>query len=139
MTRRVTAAAIALVACAAAAGAAAVAPAGVAASPGSARSAAPAASTAVGVGEREYRITIYRHGVPRGEVRFNVTNRGEDTHNLVLLTPRGTQLAASPDIRSGGRHVLRARVRIVGTYTLVCTTADHAARGMITHLRVRAR
>jgi len=45
--------------------------------------AAPASpSTAVGVTTREFRFGVFRASVPPGWVRFNVTNRGEDVHNL---------------------------------------------------------
>ena len=41
-------------------------------------SAAAARPTAVGVGEREWRIALYRPWVPVGLVKFNVKNFGED-------------------------------------------------------------
>ena len=38
------------------------------------------ASTAVGLGMREWSIAVYRPTVTAGTVRFLVTNRGEDAH-----------------------------------------------------------
>ena len=47
------------------------------------------AATAVGVGEREFRISVYRPVVAPGALRLNVTNRGGDVHNLVVFDARG--------------------------------------------------
>jgi hypothetical protein len=66
-------------------------------------------STPVGVAEREFRISLYRATVPPGEVRFNVTNFGEDTHNLVVRGHGKT--AVSEEIRSGARGTLVVRLR----------------------------
>ena len=99
--------------------------------------AARQAVTSVGVAEREFRIAVYRRSVPPGMVRFNVRNYGEDAHNLVVRGPRGFRPAATPEIRSGQRATLTVPLRRPGTYRLLCTTADHLARGMRATLRVR--
>jgi plastocyanin len=91
---------------------------------------------AVGVAEREFHITPYRRSVPPGRVRFNVTNYGEDTHNLVVRGPRGYR-AASPDVRAGERFTLATTLRRTGTYRLLCTKADHVALGMTSRIVVR--
>jgi plastocyanin len=98
---------------------------------------AGAAGTAVGVAEREFRISLYRATVAPGTVRFNVTNFGEDAHDLAVLTFHGRLLAISPEIRAGRRHRLTVRLRRPGAYRLVCTKLDHPARGMRATLRVR--
>jgi plastocyanin len=102
---------------------------------------APAASafTAVGVTAREYRFGVYRASVAPGWVHFNVTNRGEDVHDLLVLSPRGYRVRLSPDIASGGRFTLVARMPGPGTYRLLCTKNDHAARGMRSSIVVRRR
>jgi plastocyanin len=98
---------------------------------------AHAAPTAIGVSEREFRIGVYRTTVAPGPVRFNVTNFGEDVHDLVVLAPGGRRLAATGEIRAGRRATLPVRLARRGVYALVCTKLDHAARGMRTRLRVR--
>jgi plastocyanin len=103
---------------------------------GGAQAAAPR-TTAVGVGQREFRISLYRPTVPPGTVRFNVTNFGEDAHDLAVVAPGGRMLALSPEIRSGRRHTLAVRLSRPGVYRLLCTKLDHPARGMRTTLRVR--
>jgi plastocyanin len=94
-------------------------------------------STAVGVSEREWRISLYRSTVPPGTVRFNVTNFGEDAHDLAVVGPDGRTLALSPEIRSGRRHTLAVRLARPGTYRLLCTKPAHVGLGMRTTVRVR--
>lgn len=94
-----------------------------------------ARTTAVGVGAREYRFAVYRTRVPRGIVRFNLTNFGEDAHDLVVETRGGRRLGRTGRVRSGARATLALRLA-PGTYRLVCDLADHAALGMRTTIRV---
>ena len=94
-------------------------------------------STAVGVSEREYRIGVYRRTVAPGTVRFNVTNFGEDAHDFTVTTRRGTVVASLPEIRSERQDTLRVRLTRPGTYRLLCTQLDHAARGMRATIVVR--
>jgi plastocyanin len=96
-----------------------------------------ARSTAVGVSEREYRISVYRRTVPPGTVRFNVTNFGQDAHDLTVVTRRGTVIATSPEIRSERQATLKVRLTRPGTYRLLCLKLDHAARGMRATVVVR--
>jgi plastocyanin len=98
--------------------------------------AGPRRAVAVGVAEREFTISAYRRTVPPGRVRFNVTNFGEDTHNLVIRGPRG-YTATSEEIRAGRRTTLETTLRRPGTYRLLCTQADHLGRGMRTKIVVR--
>jgi plastocyanin len=110
------------------------APALIAAAAAPAAKRSPPVSTAVGVAEREFRLTPYRSRVPVGEVRFNVTNFGEDTHDLVVRDVGGRVLRRSAEVKPGARTVVRVRRR--GTYRLSCDVADHARRGMRASIRV---
>ena len=116
---------------------AAVAAAAVAAGPASG-GALDVRATAVGVSEREFRISPYRRVVPPGQVKFNVKNFGEDAHDLVVFSPRGRRLGTTGEIRAGSQAVLRLKLSSPGVYRLVCTQADHAARGMKSRITVRA-
>ena len=86
---------------------------------------------------REYRFSVYRPSVHTGRVTFNMTNFGEDAHNLRLTGPGGYRSAVSPDVEAGDRakgftvHLGRA-----GLYRLVCLKPGHAAKGMKATLRV---
>lgn len=106
----------------------------IAATAPAARRAAPV-STAVGVSQREFRLTPYRTRVPVGEIRFNVTNYGEDTHDLVVRSAAGRVLRRSAEVRPGARAAVVLRLRR-GTYRLSCDVADHAQRGMRATIRV---
>ena len=96
-------------------------------------------TTSVGLGMREYRYSVYRSSVHAGTVAFNVTNFGEDAHNLRLTGPGGYRSAVSRDVMPG-RH-LRFKVHLLraGSYSLVCLKPEHAARGMKAKLRVTRR
>ena len=99
---------------------------------------ADARTTNVGVGLREFRVAPFRDTVRTGYIRFYITNHGEDGHNLVVMR-RGRVYGETPEIRSREEYVLRVRLRRAGHYRLVCTIADHEARGMKARLIVRSR
>jgi hypothetical protein len=108
--------------------------------PAGAVPAAPAAarrpvSTAVGVAAREFRLAVYRPRVRVGEVRFNLTNYGEDVHDLVVRDARGRIRGQTADVRPGRRAVLSLKLGR-GAYRLSCDVADHAQRGMRAGLKV---
>jgi len=92
-------------------------------------------TTAVGVGAREFRLSAYRASVPRGVVHFNLTNYGEDGHDLVVRDAAGRTLGRTGEVKAGRRATLTLRLP-PGTYRLVCDLADHEARGMHTTIRV---
>jgi plastocyanin len=98
-----------------------------------AHSRAPVAS--VGVGAREFRLAVYRTVVPRGVVRLNLANYGEDRHDLVVQTRDGRELVRSGEVRAGRRASVQLRLA-PGRYRLICDLADHEARGMRATLRV---
>lgn len=92
-------------------------------------------TTAVGVGAREFRLAAYRARVPRGTVRFNLANYGQDAHDLVVETRGGRVLGRTGEVRSGRRATLALRLP-PGSYRLVCDLANHEALGMRTTIRV---
>jgi uncharacterized cupredoxin-like copper-binding protein len=94
------------------------------------------APVAIGVAQHEFRISTYRKAVKPGPVKFNITNFGEDTHNLVVKGPRGF-LANGPDVEPGDRAAFPLRLRRRGTYHLLCTRANHLSLGMRAKLVVR--
>jgi len=98
--------------------------------------AAAAPSTAVGVGLSEFNVAAYRTRIPAGTVRFNASNLGEDIHDLAVSTARGRVVARLAPLKAGERATLKVRLRTPGRYRLVCTIADHEARGMRATVRV---
>ena len=103
--------------------------------PSAAASGSAARPTAVGVGEREWRIALYRSHVPVGRVRFNVHNFGEDGHDLAVRNRRGKLLGAMPELEPAGSSRLTVRLRRPGRYTVFCSLEGHEARGMRSVLR----
>ena len=91
--------------------------------------------TAVGVAQREFHITPYRRSVPVGTVKLNIRNYGEDVHNLVVRGPGGFT-AIGPDVDSGKGATWTLKLRKPGTYSLLCTRANHLSLGMKSRLRV---
>ena len=99
-----------------------------------------ASPTSVGLGMREYRYSVYRSSVHAGTVAFNMTNFGEDAHNLRISGPGGYRSAVSRDVEPGGGHLrFVVHLRRAGTYTLVCLKPGHEAKGMKAKLRVTRR
>lgn len=96
------------------------------------------AGAAVGVSAREFRFGVGRSSVPRGPIRFNLTNDGEDGHDLVVRTRGGREVARLGELRAGERATLSARLA-PGTYRLICDIADHEVRGMRATIRVTER
>ena len=100
--------------------------------------AAAPAPTAVGIGAREFSFSVYRTTVKPGAVRFNLTNFGEDGHDLTVLAPGGRVAAHLTEVEGfGGRGSVEVRLTKAGRYRLLCTVADHAQRGMKATVRVR--
>lgn len=93
----------------------------------------------VGIGLLEWQVAVYRPSVPPGPVRLNITNLGEDAHDLAVRRRRsGEVVARVPPLRPGS--VRRLRVTLArGRYLLVCTVADHEALGMRAPLTVARR
>jgi hypothetical protein len=101
--------------------------------------AARPAPTAVGVGEREWRISLYRGRVPTGPVRFNVHNFGEDGHDLAVRNRAGRVLGHLPELRPDETGRLRVRLHRPGRYIVFCALEGHEAKGMRAVLRVKRR
>ena len=94
-------------------------------------------STAVGVAESEWHISSYRARVRPGRVRFNITNFGEDAHNLQIVGPHGYRSRVTADIKSHEHVTLSVRLRRQGVYRLICTKPGHRKLGMRASIRVK--
>lgn len=95
----------------------------------------PPRPPAVGVGLLEWQVAVYRASVPAGPVRLNVTNLGEDTHDLVVRTRAGRVVKRMSPLMSGRRRTLRATLGR-GRYVLFCSLPKHEQLGMRGRLRV---
>jgi hypothetical protein len=86
----------------------------------------------------EYHIGTSRSKAPAGILIAQLKNNGQDDHDLAVRNAKGQIIARTAIVHHGGLGQLRVRLR-AGRYQLVCTLADHEARGMHTTLVVRAR
>jgi hypothetical protein len=96
---------------------------------------AAAPRTAIGIGAREFSLAVYRPRVRAGRLKLNLRNLGEDGHDLAVRR-RGRTLAHLATVKPGATGTLRLTLRTSGRYLLLCTVADHAARGMRATLRI---
>jgi hypothetical protein len=92
--------------------------------------AAALAATPVGVGEREWRVTLYRNRVPTGPVKLNVRNFGEDGHDLAVRNRHGRVLGTMPELRPGQTDSLTVRLRRPGRFVVFCSLEGHEELGM---------
>lgn len=98
---------------------------------------AAVAATNVGVGAREWRLSVYTTEVKRGLVSFNVHNFGEDPHDLRVRGPQRFRSPRMPEVRPGENGSLVVRLPRKGRYALVCTLPGHEKLGMRATIRVR--
>ncbi len=111
----------------------------IAAAPAAVAAAPQRKPTAVGVGEREWRVALYRSEVPVGRVRFNVRNFGEDGHDLAVRNRAGKVLGRLAELRPDATGSLTVRLRRAGRYTVFCTLEGHEQLGMRATLKVKRR
>jgi len=91
------------------------------------------------VDEQEWSIIPSQRVVAAGIVRFEVYDRGQDAHDLVIKGPGGVRGTAS--VVPGGSATIVARL-FRGTYQLYCsmfigTPQSHYRMGMHTLIRAR--
>jgi len=91
----------------------------------------------LGIDAREFSFTLSRPVVASGTVTFELRNRGEDPHNLVV-SPEGThdRLAAFEDLEAETGMARRGFDLPAGRYYLWCSLEFHEAAGMNATLRV---
>ncbi len=91
-------------------------------------------STAVGVSEREWSISLGRVRAPHGRITFYVHNYGQDDHDIKIRRD-GLLYGHTGRIQSGGQVTLTLRLA-PGTYSVYCAIPGHRQLGMLTHLTV---
>jgi len=91
----------------------------------------------VGIDAREFSFTLSRPVVASGTVTFELRNRGEDPHNMVV-SPEGThdRLAAFEDVGARNGPAQQKVQLSTGRYYLWCSLEFHEAAGMHAALRV---
>jgi uncharacterized cupredoxin-like copper-binding protein len=72
--------------------------------------------------------------VGAGDVEFNVTNFGQDDHDLSIRGPSGQ--VKSVAVPAGQLRTFSVNLP-AGSYTLYCSIADHEQKGMLAPLSVQ--
>jgi plastocyanin len=77
----------------------------------------------------EYKFTLSRTVVPAGKVILEFDNKGQDEHNLNVLSGGGELSGSFANEQSGGvtQEALDLKP---GSYTLFCSLPEHEAKGM---------
>jgi hypothetical protein len=105
------------------------------ATPATARTPPPPAR--VQVVADEFNLALSRRTIPPGPVIVELTNFGEDPHDLrVRRLADGTPTMAIELVTPGEQGYLRARLR-PGRFLLWCSVADHRQLGMQAVLTVK--
>jgi plastocyanin len=91
-------------------------------------------STAVGVSEREWSITLGRLTAPHGRITFYIHNYGQDDHDIKVRSHH-VAYGRTGRIRSGGEVTLTLRLK-PGVYKIYCGIPGHMQAGMVTRLTV---
>lgn len=88
---------------------------------------------------REYSLTLSQAKLGGGDAIVQLYDYGEDPHDLVLQRVGGEHRFSLGVVLPGEVGELRLRLKRRSTYTLWCSFADHAARGMTATLRTKRR
>ena len=96
---------------------------------------AAAFPTRLQVSAVEFRLTLSRVRVPRGRVRVELVNFGEDPHDLKIRRVGSTRVRTIPETAPGERTARTFRLGR-GRYRVWCAIADHREAGMRATLRV---
>jgi plastocyanin len=91
-------------------------------------------TTAVGVSEREWSVTLGRLKAPHGAITLYITNYGQDDHDITVRK-HGYTYGFSGRIASGGRKTLTVHLK-PGTYNVFCRIPGHRQLGMAAKLTV---
>jgi uncharacterized cupredoxin-like copper-binding protein len=79
----------------------------------------------------ELRFTLSKRSVPKGQVTFAVTNKGQLQHDFKIAGKK------TPLLRAGKRMSLKVTFAKAGRFPYLCTVPGHAAGGMKGTLTVK--
>lgn len=84
----------------------------------------------------EWAVTLDAAEVPAGKVQFNVANKGQFSHNYVIM--EGTnEVGRTPNFTSAeGPKVLEVDLK-PGSYKVLCDIIGHPEKGMMSTLTVK--
>ena len=98
---------------------------------------APPPPARVQIVAQEFRLSLSRRTIKAGLAVLELSNMGQDAHDLVLERAGGRRVLVRWRVTQPG-SVLSREVRLKpGVYRLACSVANHRALGMQATLRVR--
>ncbi len=77
-----------------------------------------------------FRFVLSRSTVPAGQVIIEFVNHGQDEHNLNVTQPSEEAFDGSLPNTKPNEHPSISLTMRPGSYSLFCSIANHAARGM---------
>jgi uncharacterized cupredoxin-like copper-binding protein len=80
--------------------------------------------------ETEFKITTATTTLKAGSYTFDVQNKGQFPHDLLIATPDGSQIGKSTTIAPGSSATMQVNLSGPGTYTIWCDVDAHRAEGM---------
>ena len=89
----------------------------------------------LGVKSWEFGFTLSAKEIPAGDTIVELSNQGEDSHDLHIQRVDGGETLAAPETDPGGINRIRFTTT-PGTYRLWCSLPFHAQRGMDTTITV---
>ncbi len=106
------------------------------AAPSGASSPAAAPAARLLVTATEFRFALSRATLPAGSALVQLSNRGEDPHDLVLRRVRAASGGRGVETAPGATSERSVRLR-PGRYVLFCSLPGHRTKGMQARLSVR--
>lgn len=101
--------------------------------------AAPAPSGSVGrmqVVANEYRFTLSRTKIEKGQTMIELANFGMDPHDLQIQDQKGGRTYTTGVVAPGTRRTVTVKLA-AGRYRLWCSLLDHQTLGMSTVVTVK--
>ena len=98
---------------------------------------ASGSSAEVKVDLKEWAVDLNPKELSAGKVKFDVSNTGVQSHDLVILDSTGTEAGRTPVFKTAdGTQTLEVDLK-PGAYKFICDVPGHVKQGMTTDVTVK--